>query len=424
MCMNWFQRTALLFLLAPGLLPAQTVIDRIIAVVDKEIITESELQERTNLVALQNRLDASKPELRKQILDGMIAEKLILAQALLDSVTVTDEEVTQALEQQIQNLVRQAGSTDRVEQYYGMPISRIRREFRDDMKKQLLVQKIRQTREAAIQVSHREVEEFYETYKDSLPRVPDQFELNNIFLVPKPDSSVEHHTRERLQAILDSIKAGGDFADFAKRYSDDATASSGGDLGWAKRGTFVPEFEAAAFALPEKGISPIIKTEFGFHVIQLLERRGESIHCRHILLRIEKGAASDSAAVNQLREFRRRALAGEIFTDLAKKYSEDEETKALGGDLGTVGLDQLEPEFAEVVKNLKEGEISEPHRVQLKNSYGYQIVLLRKRHPSHAMNLDDDYSRIEQIALYFKRNRKNTDWVEELKKSIYWEVRL
>ena len=422
--MNFARRLVMVSFFTPALLSAQTVIDRIIAVVDKEIITESELTERTNLVALQNRLDPSKPELRKQILEGMIGEKLILAQALLDSVTVTDEEVTQGLEQQIQNLIRQAGSAERVEQYYGMPISRIRREFRDDMRKQLLVQKIRQTRESSIQVSHREVEEFYETYKDSLARVPEQFELNNIFLVPKPDSSVELRTRQRLQAILDSIKAGGDFADFAKRYSEDGTASSGGDLGWAKRGTFVPEFEAAVFALPEKGISNIVKTEFGLHIIQLLERRGESVHARHILVRIEKGAASDSAAVVQLRELRRRAMAGESFTELAKKYSEDEETKALGGDLGTVGLDQLESGFADVVKNLKEGEISEPHRVPLKSSYGYQIVLLRKRIPAHAMNLEDDYKRVEQIALYFKRNRKNAEWVEELKRNIYWEVRL
>ena len=410
--------------LVPGLLPAQTVVDRIIAVVDKEIITESELAERANLVALQNRVDPKDPELRKQLLDGMIAEKLILAQALIDSVTVTDDEVTQALEQQIQNLIRQAGSAERVEQYYGMPIARIRREFREDMRKQLLVQKIRQTREAAIHISRREVEQFYESYQDSLPRVPDQFELNNIFIIPKPDSAIEHRTREKLQAILDSIRAGGDFADFAKRYSEDGTASSGGDLGWAKRGTFVPEFEAAVFALPEKGISNIVKTEFGLHIIQLIERRGESVHARHILLRIEKGAASDSAAVNRLRELRQQALAGESFTELAKKYSEDEETKALGGDLGTVSLDQLEPGFADVVKNMKDGEISEPHRVPLKNSYGYQIVLLRKRIPAHAMNLDDDYNRIEQIALYFKKNRKNAEWVEELKKNIYWEVRL
>jgi len=407
-----------------GTIQAQTVIDRIIAVVDREIITESELVERATLVALQNRLNKDDPELRKQILDAMITEKLILAQAILDSVTVSEAEVTQALDQQLQNLIRQAGSEQRVEQYYGMPLSRIRREYRDDLHKQLLVQRVRQSREASLHVTHREVEEFFSTYKDSLPSVPDQYQLSNIFVVPKPDSNVERETRMQLRAILDSIRAGADFTDLARRHSQDGTASSGGNLGWAKRGTFVPEFERVAFSLPEGGVSDIVKTEFGYHLIQLIERRGESVNVRHILLRLEKGPASDSSAVELLRTIRQRALAGESFEELARGYSEDDETKPLGGDLGTVTLDQLEEEFARVVEELAEGQISEPHRIPLKNTYGYQIVWVRKKIPAHAMTLEDDYRRVEQFALYYKRNRVNSEWTEELKKTIYWEVRL
>ncbi len=414
----------ILFLLAAQVLAAQTVIDRIVAVVGKEIITESELTERTTLFALQNRLDASKPELRKQMLDGMISEKLLLAQSILDSVEVTEQEITQALDQQLDGIIRQLGSQQRVEQYYGMPLSRIRREFREDMRKQLLVQRLRQTREQSIQVTRRETEEFYESYKDSLPQVPEEYDVSNIFLLPKPDSSIEQQTRLRLQAILDSIRTGGDFAAFARRHSQDGTAESGGDLGWAKRGTFVPDFEAVVFSLPEKGISDIVKTEFGLHIIMLDERRGESVHARHILLRIEKGAASDSAAVELLRSLRAKVLAGESFEGLAKQYSDDEETKSLGGDLGTVNLEQLDAEFAGVLKTLQTGDISQPHRVQLKSSYGYQIVRVKKRITAHAMRLETDYKRVEQIALYFKRSRKNNEWVEELKKNIFWEVRL
>jgi peptidyl-prolyl cis-trans isomerase SurA len=402
----------------------QTVIDRIIAVVDKEIITESELRERIALVALQNRLDPANTELRNQILDGMITEKLVLAQAILDSITVTDDEISNALDQQLQNLVRQAGSEQRVEQYYGMPVSRIRREYRDDIRKQLLVQRIRQTRESGLIVSRREIEEFFSTFQDSLPRVPDQYELSNIFVTAKPDSNVERQSITRLRAILDSIRAGGNFADFAARHSQDGTASSGGDLGWAKRGTFVPEFESAVFSLPEGGLSDIVKTEFGLHVIQLLERRGESVHARHILLRLDRGAAGDSAAVRFLGSLRQQILDGATFDSLARKYSEDDETKSVGGDLGTVTLDQLESEFAAVVEKLAAGAISEPHRITLKNTYGFQIVWARKKIPAHPMNLTDDYRRIEQIALYVKKNKKNAEWVEGLKKTIYWETRL
>lgn len=403
---------------------SQTLIDRIVAVVDKEIITESELQERVSFVAIQNRLDATRPELKTQILESMVAEKLILAQALIDSIEITDEQVNQALDQQIQNIVRQLGSTERVEQYYGKPVSRIKREFRDEMRKQLLVQRVRQAREASLSVSHREVVEFYSSFKDSLPRVPEEFTLSHLFMVPKADSSVEFMTRKKLQAILDSIRAGGSFEDFARRYSQDGSASGGGDLGWVRRGDFVREFEEVVFSLKENEISSIVKTQYGYHIIQLAGRRGESVRARHILLRIEKGAASDSTTVRELRALRERILRAESFAELAKKFSQDEETKPLGGDLGTLTADQLTADFSPVVKDMKEGEVSDAHRVALGASYGFQIIWLRKRTPSHEMTLEQDFSRVEQLALYLKRNRENQEWVNELKKNIFWEIRL
>lgn len=404
---------------------AQTVVDRIVAVVDKEIITESDLDQQLNLVALQNRLDPKQPELRKQVLESMVADRLILAQAILDSVAVTEDEVTRVLDQQFQNYIRQAGSEQRLEQAYGKPIALLKREYRPIVRKQLLIQRVRQQREASIQVARREVEEFFEAYKDSLPKVPEEVELSQIFVVPKPDTTYEKQTRDKLNAIRDSILAGGDFADFAKRYSEDGSAVRGGDLGWAKRGlVFVPEFEAAVFALKEGEISPVVKTEYGYHIIQLLERRGESVHARHILLRVQKGPASDSASVEFLRGLRERALHGESFAELARKYSEDENTKSIGGDLGRVAIDQLEPDFASVVKNLKNGEISEPHRIVLGASYGYQIILLRDRVPAHDVNLAQDYHRVEQMALFVKRQHEYSRWLDELKKNIYVDIRL
>ncbi|MEK7670430.1 MAG: peptidylprolyl isomerase [Bacteroidota bacterium] len=418
-------RVILLFLLIASfnLCRSQTLIDRIVAVVDREIITESELNERVNFIALQNKLDATKEDLKHQVLDAMVAEKLILAQAIIDSIEVPDDQVTQALDQQIQNITRQLGSTERVEQYYGKPINRIKREFRDEMRKQLLVQRVRQSREASLTVSRREAEEFFTTFKDSLPRVPEEFALSHIFMVPKADSSHQLQTRQKLQAILDSIRAGGKFDDFAKRHSQDGSAAGGGDLGWVKRGDFVREFEEVVFALKENEISSIVKTQYGFHIIQLIGRRGESVRARHVLLKIEKGAASDSTTVQQLRALRERILKGEPFSDLAKKYSEDEESKLLGGDLGELTVDQLAADFASVVTEMRTGEISQPHRVTLGASYGFQIIWLRKRIPSHTMNLEDDFTRVEQLALYMKKNRTNQEWVAGLKKSIFYEIR-
>jgi peptidyl-prolyl cis-trans isomerase SurA len=411
-------------LLIPLPLSAQTLIDRIAAVVDKEIITESELNERVSFLAMQNRIDPNQKGLRTQVLDGLISEKLVLAQALIDSIEVTDDEITHALDQQIANFVRQVGSEQRVEQMYGKSISRIKREYRTEIKNQLLVQKVRQQREASISVTRREVEDFFLSFRDSLPQVPEEFELSHIYIVPKPDTAVEAKTRQLMQSILDSIHAGGDFADFAKRYSTDpGSAASGGDLGWEKRGVFVREFEETVFGLKEGDISGIVKTQFGFHIIQLIGRRGESVHARHILMKIDKGPASDSAVVDTLRALRERVLKGESCAELASKYSEDEDTKSVGGDLGNLTVDQLQPDFAGQIRDMKAGEIGEPQRTVVGASYGFHIIWMRKRTPPHAINIQDDYKRIEQLALYMKRNKLNAEWLDELKRTIYVDIR-
>jgi peptidyl-prolyl cis-trans isomerase SurA len=249
--------------------------------------------------------------------------------------------------------------------------------------------------------------------------------LSHIYIVPKPDTAVEAKTRQLMQSVLDSIHAGGDFADFAKRYSTDpGSAASGGDLGWEKRGVFVREFEETVFGLKEGDISGIVKTQFGFHIIQLIGRRGESVHARHILMKIDKGPASDSAAVDTLRALRERVLKGESCAELASKYSEDEDTKSVGGDLGNLTVDQLQPDFAGQIKDMKAGEISEPQRTVVGASYGFHIIWMRKRTPPHAINIQDDYKRIEQLALYMKRNKLNAEWLDELKKTIYVDIRL
>jgi|WetSurMetagenome_2_1015567.scaffolds.fasta_scaffold15654_2 peptidyl-prolyl cis-trans isomerase SurA len=424
--MKYIQSILLLIVLSiPLTMSAQTLVDRIVAVVDKEIITESELNERVTFLAMQNRIDPNQKGLRVQVLDGLVSEKLLLAQALIDSVEVTDDDVTRALDQQIANFVRQVGSEQRVEQMYGKPIGRIKREYRTEIKNQLLVQKERQQREASVSVTRREVEDFFLSFRDSLPQVPEEFELSHIYIVPKPDATVEAKTRQIMQSILDSIRAGGDFADFAKRYSTDpGSAASGGDLGWEKRGVFVREFEETAFGLKEGDISGIVKTQFGFHIIQLLGRRGESVHARHILMKIDKGPASDSMAVDTLRVLRERVLKGESFAALASKYSEDEDTRSVGGDLGKLTLDQLQPDFAGQIKDMKAGDISEPLRTVVGTSYGFHIIWMRKQNPPHAINLQDDFKRIEQLALYMKRNKLNAEWLDELKKTIYVDVRL
>jgi peptidyl-prolyl cis-trans isomerase SurA len=413
------------FLLLPGAAGTAQVLDRVVAVVDDEVILESELNAQIQFAVLNNRLEGETPELRKQVLESMINEKLIVAKAIEDSVTVTDDEVQQQLEATIQSRVQQVGSEQRLEELYGMPLSRIRREFRDEMRKSLLAQRLQQQRFGAAQISRREVEEFFRTYRDSLGTIPEEVELAHIYIEPKPSVEARAGARARMQVLMDSLAAGADFAGLAERHSQDpGSAAQGGDLGFVRRGLFLPEFESVVFSLQEKQRSGIVETKHGMHIIELLERRGESVRARHILLRVDRTPADDDSTVALLQDIRQRALAGADFASLARTYSEDKETAPIGGSLGTAEVSQLDKNFAPTVASLTPGAISEPVRLTVGSSYGYHIVLLKRRTAPHAPSLDADYPRIESIALNFKRNREYQVWLEELRTQIYWESRL
>ncbi len=411
-------------ILVHGFLAAQTL-DRVVAVVDNDIILESELNAQVQFFLLNNKMDPKTPNLKSTVLQSMINEKLIVARAIEDSVVVTDEEVQQQLDAVIQQRVQQMGSEAKLEEMYGMPIARIKREYREEMRKNLLAQRLQQQRFGSEQIGRFDVEEFYKTYKDSLPPVPEEVEMSQIFVKPKPSEEAKAATRAKLQSILDSLRAGADFATMAKRYSQDpGSASQGGDLGLVRRGQFVKEFESAVFALGENQISGIIETEFGYHIVQLLERRGDAVHARHILLRIERSKASDEAAIAFLDSLRTRALAGEDFATLAKKYSENTDNNLIGGSLGTKEVDQLDKDFTAAVVNLKPGDISRPSRIPYGSSYGFQIILMRRRTPAHTMTLEQDYRKIEAIALNYRRSRDYQTWMDDLRSKIYWQVRL
>lgn len=421
------QRMMMMTMLFTAVSFGQEVLDKIVAIVDREVITLSDFRFTVQQLAVQNRMDPNSKELQERVLDGMINDKLVLAQAIEDSIIVSDEEVTERLDQQIQRLTYQAGGQEEIEKIYGMTVSRMKRDynFREMIRKQILVQKIQQQRQASLTVSRREVEEFFNTYKDSIPKVPKEFELSHIYIEPKPDSSVLKNMYTKAAVIADSIKAGGDFADFAKRYSSDGSAATGGDLGFARRGSFVKEFEEVAFTQQVNEISKPVRTQFGYHVIQMTERRGDAVRTRHILFPIELSQANDDTAIARLNQIRAKALAGENFGLLARKNSEDNDTKDVGGDLGSIASDQLVgANYEEFVKNAKAGDISEPMKLNVQNKYGFHIVLVRSVKPEHTINLTDDYKRLEQLALQFKLGNNYQAWVDGLRKTIYWEKKL
>ncbi|HTK81053.1 MAG TPA: peptidylprolyl isomerase [Bacteroidota bacterium] len=403
-----------------------TVVDRIVAVVGRECILLSDVTAQIDFYTLNNHVDPSTPGLRDQVLQAMIDKKLMLSKAAEDTtINVREEDVTNQLDALVAQRIQQVGSEKRLEELYGMPISKMKREFRDETRKELMVQMLQQNKFGDVQVSRREVEEFYATYKDSLPKVPEELELYHIFRLPKVSESSRAATMAKAQKIIDSIKAGGDFADFARRYSEDkGTAQFGGDLGFARRGQFLREFEEAVFSLKENQIANIVETPLGLHIMQLLERRGESVHARHILFKVERTDADAESTKAFLRSLKDSVLRGGDFSDLAKRYSEDKESGPQGGLLGSFSTSQFDQSLLDVVKDMKEGDVSNPAEVNYGTSKGYHIIYLKKRIPEHTINITDDWKRLEALAVNAKRNQLYLDWLKQLRSEIYWETRL
>ncbi len=410
------------------------VVDRIVAVVGDEVILESDLSVRLQAAVLQNQVDQNDPNLKRNVLEAMINEKLILAQAVLDSIIISDDEVNQLLDSRIKQLIQQYGSEQRLEQAAGMSLAKLKRDVKEEWRKQLMASRLQEKKFADVYVSRRDAEEFFSVYRDSLPVVPEEFELSHIFIVPKASAEAKQIAHNKAKALYDSLKAGADFAELAKRYSEDiATGKNGGDLGLVRRGEFIKEFAEVAFSLPERQISSPVETAFGYHLMQVLERRGEAIHVRHILIKVGKTQADDDSTIAFLKRLKQQTLAETLvstnavtdkFAEFAKKYSQDDETKAMGGDLGSLDASNLAPDFLASVKELTRGEISDPVKVTSATSYGYHIVYLRNRIPTHKMSLQDDWKRIEQYALLYKRNKEYAKWIGEIKKNVHWEMRL
>lgn len=425
------RRSIILFLMCltgfgAGPVLAQDVADRIIAVVDNEIILESELVSQVQMYAMQQRIDRQHiPELKEQLLESMINKRLLLAKAVRDSIVVSDTEVQQEVQNQLQRFERTYGSLEEVADQLGMSIPRFRREMRDDIRKEMLVQRLQNQIFQKISVSRREVRQFYEQYRDELPPVPEQVEVAHIFLIPEEDENIRANAYARAEQIRDSVLAGGDFGALAREFSKDAgTADRGGDLGWVRRGLFVRDFEEAVFAMEPGQVSDIVETQFGLHIIKLEDRRGDSVRPRHILIRIERSEESDQPTIARLHDLRQRAIEGESFEELATEYSQDTDTAPFGGLLGKVPMDQLESDIRRVVAELEVGQISEPARVNLEEGYGYSIIKLMDRTPESPMDFDHDYQHLERFALQEKMEREFEKLIENLRTEIYWEKKL
>ena len=417
----------LVFLVLVGMLNAQQVLDKIIAVVDNEIILQSEFEFRAAAEAQQRNINPADTTFRRQVLNAMIEEKLLYAQAELDSVTVTDEQVKQQLDYQINYFIQQYGSRERLEQIYGMPLEKLKRSLQDDTRKNVMAEVLKQKKFGQMDASRKEIEEFYDLYKDSLGVVAEKFKISHIFVNPKTGERVKKIARDFAASLLDSLKNGADFAKLATKYSDDpGSAVQGGDLGSVKRGAFYSEFEAIAFSLAPNQLSGVVESPVGFHIIQLLERRGESIHTRHILIKVKSDDESDLKAIEFLTDIRDSIARGKnTFEYYGRLFSDDKETARFGGELGIFEASQLDKPLLDIIYKLKEGDISYPKRLDVdKNVFGYHIVKLDKRIPQHKANLEIDFPELKKMTEYYKKQKLYVKWMDEIKSRIFWEIRL
>lgn len=417
-----------LLLLAGGVaVPAQDAMEGIVAVVGREIILQSDITGQVEAMAQRDpRINRKDPDLRKAILDQLINEKLVLTKAQEDTtIEITDEDISSRMDYQIQMLVQQFGSEKRIEDVYGMSISKIKKDFREEIRKRLYVERIQQKMFTDIKVSRTDVETFYARYKDSIPPVPDRVDLYHIVKYVK--ASDEDNKQAQLLAvrIRDSIVAGGSFSDFARRYSGDvASAANGGDLGTVDKGKFVPTFEAAAFALEPNEISQPVESPFGWHIIQLIAKTSTSITSRHILIKVGQSDKDRKVAQDDLLALKARVAAGEDFEELARKSSDERETQGFGGAMGLVELERLPGEMRGIITSLPDGGVSDPLPYAADPTKpGYHILYRKRLVAAHTPTVASDYKQLEQLALMEKRQRLEREWIDDLRKKLYWEVR-
>jgi len=405
---------------------AQKEGDRILAVVGNDIILESDFQYQLQLYARQNQLTEINPLIAQQIFQQLLTDKIIYAKAEQDSVSVTEDEINKELEFRIKSLTEQFGTEKKIEEVYGMSLGKIKLTLKEDLQKKLKSDKLKRKKFAvAMKVSDKEVREFFKNYRDSIPNASEELEISHIYLLRKVSDAEKKTAREKALLILDSIKSGVDFSELAKRNSDDKqSAVNGGDLGFAKRGMFVKEFEETLWLLKSGEVSGLVETEFGYHIIKQTEKKGDQVKSQHILISYPKLESSDLETINFLKDLKSKIENGKIsFEDAAKEYSQDPETNKKDGYIGIVPAERLDSNVVDALNNIPEGGITDPQRVGDKRSYGYEIIKLKKKSPSHELTLSGDYDRIKRYAEVFKENKEMEKWINELRESVFVDVK-
>jgi len=415
------------FLLLSGLSSAQQVLDRIVAVVGNQIILESELKMELDLYVSQMRIEltseSQKSQLEGELLEQMINNKLLLIAAQKDTlIEVTSKEVEETVKEQMRRVKSEFSEETFQAQLKaeGLTESELKKKYREQIRNQMMTDRLVASKLSKVSVSNREVKDFYQTYKDSIPDQPEAVKLSHILLEIKTSQETKDSLKRKAETVLELAKKGKDFAQLASSYSDDPTGKEGGDLGFFKKGDMIPKFEEVAFALKPGEISNIVETELGYHIIKVDEKKDNNVRARHILILV-RASKKDSLRVKELADsIYHRLLEGADFGELAKEFSTDEESKKLGGELGWYPVDQMTPEFMEGVKGIEISKISPP----LESQFGVHILKVLDRRVQRKLTLEDDRDAIKDMVRRKKTNELVAKWVEKMRQDTYVEIRL
>lgn len=410
------------------------IIDKVVAIVGNELILLSDIEEQYDLMAKQQ--GGIPEEFKGRILENLLADRLLLNQARLDSIVVSEDEVEAQLQARIdQILAYMNNDISQFEAYYGQTVSEVKETFRIDLENQILVQRMRSSIVADVSITPAEVKEFfYSIPKDSLPYFNSEVEIGEIVYKPKVNDEQKEISRTKLEEIRRRIVVDGeDFSELAKIYSDDpASARIGGDLGMQRRGTFVSEFESTAYNLERDSVSEVIETEFGFHIIKLIDRRGNNIHTKHILVRPLITQADLDLAKNTLDSVKMLIESDSLsFSKAVKQYS-DENSQSFNNDGDVINPNsgkplfetgELDPDVYFAIDPLKKGELTDPIEYQERDgTVAFKLIYLKYRTAPHVANLLQDYSKIKTAATESKTNQFINEWVLTKIRSSYISI--
>ena len=398
------------------------IIDRIAVVVGDEIILESEVNQLMMHQRGYGKSTLSDEELRKSVLENLLSSKILYDIAVKDTnIVIDDEEVEMRLDGEIKNILNNVGGEEVLVSRYNITLSKLKSDKRKEIRKSLFVNKLKRNYLGRVEVSRNEVEQFFETYQDSLPLVKASVSLSELVCGLTSEDNSSLVSLKKAEQIREEVVSGKlTFEEAAKKYSEDSSAENGGDLGYSSRGDFVPEFEAVAYNLSPGEISEPVKSQFGYHIIKLIEKNGDKIRSSHILIKKVVSAENYEAAKKKA-DLLTDSLNNRNFTfeEAVQKYSDKEESKRNNGFVGILELADMTEEFRKIFLDLKVGELTDP----VKNKDGYYLYKVIDKQSDHKVDLTTDYSKLKDWTLARKRDKELKEWVEELKEKVYIELK-